>query len=104
MVTYPRTLEQRRYRRVRRSAVHASLSGSQTVLMFEEGDPQRPIIVGCRQDGRRRAAGVGTGAVERRRSATLSCPRPIEMVCACGKSEHHADYGRESDDFRAPYV
>jgi Domain of unknown function (DUF6484) len=44
--------------------LHGSHIGRQTVLMFEEGDPRRPIIVGCLRDESARALPPVAGQVE----------------------------------------
>src|SRR5262245_26339083 len=41
--------------------LHGAHIGRRAVLMFEEGDPYRPIIVGCLQETKERAPSAGLG-------------------------------------------
>jgi hypothetical protein len=66
-------------------AVHASHIGKQTVLMFEEGDPQRPIIVGCLQD--EPATGLVSGQVDVEADGQrLVVSATDRIVLRCGKA------------------
>src|SRR5258705_11869797 len=67
-------------------AVHASHIGKQTVLMFGEGDPQRPIIVGCPQDEAATGLPVsGQGHVEADGRHLFVSPAD-RMVRGCGNT------------------
>ncbi len=67
-------------------AVHASHIGKQTVLMFEEGDPQRPIIVGCLQDESATGLPVSEQVHVEADGRHLVVSAADRMVLRCGKA------------------
>jgi hypothetical protein len=67
--------------------LHADHIGSTVVLLFEAGDPQRPIIVGILRDGRTSVAPELSGTVEISADGermTVAAHR--ELVLQCGKA------------------
>ena len=78
--------------------LHAAHIGRQAVLMFEEGDPDRPIIVGCLQASirLRRRSGVRTGRGRCRRRAAGRVGEGSDRS-SLRQGQHHAHEGRQAD-------
>ncbi|HEY3159657.1 MAG TPA: DUF6484 domain-containing protein [Vicinamibacterales bacterium] len=67
-------------------ALHASHIGKQAALMFEEGDPQRPIIVGCLQDENATALPVSGQVQVEADGQRLVVSATDRIVLRCGKA------------------
>jgi hypothetical protein len=67
-------------------ALHASHIGKQTVLMFEEGDPRRPIIVGCLQDEQATALPLSGQVQVEADGQRLVVSATDRVVLRCGKA------------------
>jgi Domain of unknown function (DUF6484) len=67
-------------------ALHASHIGKQAALMFEEGDPWRPIIVGCLQDENATALPVSGQVHVEADGRHLVVSATDRIVLRCGKA------------------
>ncbi len=68
-----------------RTTVHVTRDsvGRQAVLMFEQGDPRRPILVGCLQDGTSAAASVVDLEAD---GKLVTVTAKTQIVLRCGKA------------------
>jgi hypothetical protein len=67
--------------------LHGAHVGRQAVMMFEEGDPYRPIIVGCLQSENARALSPAAGHVEVDADGErLIVSAKDQIVLRCGKA------------------